>query len=76
MRLTTAPLALKVIDMSIVVEFVEEIQIFANDDGGVTILQKSSIGEDDSVVSFQKSHIQQIIKALREIQKELKNGCV
>lgn len=60
--------------MSVVIKQVDEIEIFVNDNGGISIKQGDQFGGQESVVAFYATHIELIVKALRTAKKEISDG--
>lgn len=57
----------------IVIERVDEVEIFANEDGGITIRQ-TGFDEEQFLICISASHVGPICKALRETARAIKEG--
>lgn len=58
--------------MSIIVPSQEEISVFINNNGSITILQKA-YPEEDSVIAINPVHISAICKALQDCKKTIQS---
>ena len=57
-------------DTGLVIEQVDAVAIFPNQDGGITIMQRDYMG-DHAMVIFPVDRLPKVIKALQEIKKSL-----
>ncbi len=56
--------------MTIVIERVEQVEVFINEGGSVTIKQNGYAGEDDDVVYFPVARIDDVVLALLALKAE------
>lgn len=56
--------------MTIVIERCNEVQVFVNEAGSVTILQVADYGEEDAIVIFPIDKIDAVVSALRALKDD------
>lgn len=55
----------------IAVQQTDEITIYMNDAGGISMRQRNSLGEEDALISFWADNVQSIIDGLEAAQKDI-----
>lgn len=55
----------------IAVQQTDEIEIFMNDAGGISMRQRNSMGEDDAIISFWPDNVQSIIDGLEAATRDI-----